>query len=115
MSKPTKEDAYRKADELALEICGTIHGVPGEMECELAAEVRHAICTTKMLLSPDVKRDDVIDAACGSSARLECLLILAQDLGFFREANLAGPRPGEGAQETEFQAAGFRLLAGLWM
>jgi hypothetical protein len=90
MSKPTKKDAYRKADELALEICGTIHGVPGEMECELAAEVRHAICTTKMLLSPDVKRDDVIDAACGSSARLECLLILAQDLGFFREANLAG-------------------------
>jgi hypothetical protein len=88
MSKPTKEDAYRKADELALEICGTIHGVPGEMECELAAEVRHAICTTKMLLSPDVKRDDAIDAACGSSARLECLLIMAQDLRFFREVDL---------------------------
>jgi hypothetical protein len=58
------------------------------MECELAAEVRHAICTTKMLLSPDVKRDDAIDAACGSSARLECLLIMAQDLRFFREVDL---------------------------
>jgi len=90
MSKPDKEAVYRQAHQLTTEIFGNVRGVQGEMDFELALELRNAVYATSTVLSPAVERDDAIEVACGSSARLECLLILAQDLGFFREADLAG-------------------------
>jgi hypothetical protein len=92
MSKPTKDDVYRKAHQLTLDLYQSIRVQPEEEGFDLAQELRHAAFSTSMALCPDLHREDAIDAACGSSARLECLLILAQDLGFFRQAELAGFR-----------------------
>ncbi len=90
MSKITKDGIYRKAHELTLEIYKNILAHPRQEEFDLAQEIRHAAFSTSMVLSPEVRRDDAIDAACGSSARLQCLLIIAQDLHYFGDAGLAG-------------------------
>jgi four helix bundle protein len=90
MSKPTKDEIHRKAHELTLDVYRAIQVDPKHEEFDLAQELRHAAFSVSMVLSPEVRRDDAIDAARGSSARLECLLIIAQDLHYFSGADLEG-------------------------
>ena len=80
MSKPTKDGIYRKANELTVDIYKSLKVDPMAEEFDLAQELRHAAFSTSMVLSPEVHRDDAVDSAFGSSARLECLLLIAQDL-----------------------------------
>jgi len=89
MSKPTKDEIHRKAHELTLDVYRAIQVDPKHEEFDLAQEIRHAAFSASMVLSPEVRRDDAIDAARGSSARLECLLVIAQDLHYFGNADLA--------------------------
>lgn len=89
MAKLTKDSVYQKAHQLTLDIYECIPVHPDREDFDLAQELRHAAFMTSMVLSPYVHRDDAIDAASGSCARLECLLILAQDLSYFRDAGLA--------------------------
>lgn len=89
MAKPTKDQIYQKAHQLTLDVYESVPVNPDREDFDLAQELRHAAFMTSMVLSPYVHRDDAIDAATGSCARFECLLILAQDLSYFREASLA--------------------------
>ncbi|HZE96211.1 MAG TPA: four helix bundle protein [Planctomycetota bacterium] len=96
MKKITPREAYQLAGELALDLHRSIRCTPGSQDYELAMELRHTAQDTAMNLSPDVEREDGIDAACGSVARLEYGLILARDLGLF---------PKAGVQEFQERAA----------
>jgi hypothetical protein len=89
MSKPTKDEVYRRAHQLTLDLYESIPVNPDREDFDLAQEIRHAAFSLSMALSPHVHREDAIDAARDARARLECLLILARDLSYFPEADLA--------------------------
>jgi hypothetical protein len=51
-------------------------------------EIRKAAQDTVRHLSPELESEEGLDAASGSAARLETMLILARDLGSFAGADL---------------------------
>lgn len=90
MSKPTKEELYAEAHELTVDIYKNITVDLLDEGFDLAQEIRHAAFSASLALSPELQREDPVDDACGSSARLQCLLLIARDLSYFPKADIAG-------------------------
>lgn len=88
MKKITHQELYRRAYDLTLELFRAISVDADEPEFELSVEIRKAAQETVRHLSPDLGVKDALDAASSSAARLEYALLLAQDLGMFRLADL---------------------------
>ena len=88
MNDAGRKEAWKKAHESALQIHRMAACSPEDERYELAVELIAGAQSLAMALSSEVDADHVADAASGSLARLECMLILAQDLGLFGKAKL---------------------------
>lgn len=88
MKKPTREELFEKAHEMAVELYRMVHCEHEAQEFELSVEIRKAATDVARYLLSDMDPAETLDAASGASARLECLLLLARDLAFFPKADL---------------------------
>lgn len=88
MKKPTRQELFQSAHELALELYRMVHCGEKAPEFELSVEIRKAAQDTARYLMSEVDPVETLDAASGASARLECLLLLARDMAFFPKADL---------------------------
>jgi hypothetical protein len=87
-----RKEAWKKAREAALQIHRMAACSPEDERYELAVELIGGAHALAMALSSEVDPDQVADAASGSVERLDCLLILAQDLGLFGKTKLRNLR-----------------------
>jgi four helix bundle protein len=92
MNDTGRKEAWRKAHEATLQICRMASCSPEDERYELAAELVGAAQSLVMALASEVDTDHVVDAASGSLARLECLLLLAENLGLFGKAKIRSLR-----------------------
>ncbi|MBV8881180.1 MAG: four helix bundle protein [Planctomycetaceae bacterium] len=96
MTRITLEDLQERAQDLALELFRMIRSEPDDEEFELAVEIRKAAQDIARSLTSGMEPRELLDAASGTSARLECLLLLAKDLAFFPQADLGEYRKRAG-------------------
>lgn len=113
MKKITREDLHQRALDLTVEIYRSVGCDPKSEAFELSVELRKAAQDTARNLSSELELEGALDAASGSAARLECLLLIAKDLAFFPKADLGDYKEraaelGEAARKmmTKLRASG---------
>jgi len=87
-----RKEAWWKAHEATLQICRMVSCSPEDERYELAVELVGAAQSLVMALASEVDVDHVVDAASGSLARLDSLLLLAENLGLFGKAKIRSLR-----------------------
>lgn len=88
MNEARRKEAWRKAHEAALQIYRMTACGPEDEGYELAGEMVHNAQALALSLSDDSDLEDAADVAAGKVARLECLVVLAGNLGFFGKEKL---------------------------
>jgi hypothetical protein len=88
MKKDRLPDLRERAYDLTLELFRSVFCDAEAPEFELSVQIRKAAQDMVRQLSPDVALEDALDVASGAVARLESLLLLAQDLKLFPGADL---------------------------
>jgi four helix bundle protein len=88
MNDTGRKDVWRKAHEVTLQICRMASCSPEDERYELAAQLVGAAQSLVLALASEVDADHVVEAATGSLARLECLLLLAENLGLYGKTRL---------------------------
>jgi len=113
MKKITRQELHQRSLDLTVEIYRAVGCNPKSEAFELSVEIRKAAQDTTRHLSSEVEVDEALDAASGSAARLEYLLLIATDLAFFPKAGLADFKEraadiGEAARKlmTKLRASG---------
>ncbi len=92
MNDAGRKEAWKKAHEAALQIHRMAACSPEDERYEMAVELISSAQSLAMALSSEVDADHVADVASGAIARLDCMLILAQDLNLFGKAKLRNLR-----------------------
>ena len=88
MKNDPRPDLHRKAYDHALDLFRAVSCEHEAPDFELSVEIRKAAQDTVRHLSPELESEEGLDAASGSVARLETLLLLARDLASFPGADL---------------------------
>jgi len=92
MNEAGRTAACKKAHEAALQIHRMAACSPEDERYELAGELIGSAQSLALALSREVDPDQVADAASGAVERLDCLLLLARDLGLYGKATLRNLR-----------------------